>query len=284
MTQERKTRSNEITLNSSKHHDLFDTFIAEERRISDDPYLANLSDLAKVILIEHKRSLQFTHSTITTTEDSSVISFTPPPSESRRESFSSRQDSSLSANGDMNTSMSSSSTRQHSLDHRRTSLRNADEWQKRRKELMKKTKKWSIAVDETTAAAATTVTTTDEDNSTTQAVVEKTMDESLLLDNNEEIKEIKEVEESVKKPLTPPNEIALSGDMISVKTINKLTNEVHHQSSISINMYEASSISRQQFAIKPVASDENVSVSVGDIQSHRPTRKLPKIPNSNANI
>ena len=72
-----RSHSNEITVNTRDLND----FIRQQSNTDYDGD-ENLTNLAKVILIEHKRSLQ-----MTSTQDSS-ISFTPTESASRRDSVS----------------------------------------------------------------------------------------------------------------------------------------------------------------------------------------------------
>lgn len=113
-----------------------------ERTESDE----NLANLAKVILIEHKRSLQMSQ---TQTQDSS-ISYNQS-TDSRRDSFSSRQDSSISVHENDYIKPSS----KHGIPHKK----NSNDWKLRRKNLMIKSKKWSNAFDEENQDSSLIVTT-----------------------------------------------------------------------------------------------------------------------------
>ncbi|CAF0956610.1 unnamed protein product [Brachionus calyciflorus] len=120
----------------------------------------NLTNLAKVILIEHKKSLQACK---TITQDSS-ISYNQS-TESRRDSFSSRQDSSisvLSANEGEKQGGREKSFGKYSLDNEKKFSRNSQEWHKRRKDLMIRSKKWSYAFDEVNRDDSSNLVTTDE--------------------------------------------------------------------------------------------------------------------------
>ncbi|RNA25699.1 hypothetical protein BpHYR1_037985 [Brachionus plicatilis] len=107
----------------------------------------NLANLAKVILIEHKRSLQMTQ---TMTQDSS-ISYNQS-TDSRRDSFSSRQDSSISVH-------ENESSKQASTKHGTAQKKNSNDWRQRRKNLMIRSKKWSNAFDEENQDSSLIITT-----------------------------------------------------------------------------------------------------------------------------
>lgn len=111
----------------------------------------DLTELAKVLLIEFKRSLKKSETTATEDSPISFRSFN-----SGCNSLSSRQDSSMSAGNENERSIniddkSQPNTRlrpNNSLNEtKRNHLRNSEEWHNRRKDIMKKTKRWSSILE-----------------------------------------------------------------------------------------------------------------------------------------
>jgi hypothetical protein len=138
---------NTMTITTNKLNEFIQHNSVEESK-SDE--IANLTNLARVILIEHQRSLEKNMTNLT---DESSGSSTRNSTESRRDSFSSRQDSSISAN-ELDVPRKSKlkdnliTGKKGNCDRLRQELRNSEEWNKRRKELMKNSKKWQNAFDE----------------------------------------------------------------------------------------------------------------------------------------
>lgn len=132
------SESDQVTLHTKDLNDFI------ERTESDE----NLANLAKVILIEHKRSLQMNQ---TMTQDSS-ISYNQS-TDSRRDSFSSRQDSSISVHENDSNKYAS----KHGTHHKK----NSNDLHHRRKNLMIRSKKWSNAFDEENPDSSLLVTTDD---------------------------------------------------------------------------------------------------------------------------
>lgn len=283
-----RSRSNEVTLNAKD----LNNFIKQQESV-DKQIDENLANLAKVILIEHKRSLQMTQ---TITEDSS-ISFTPRDStDSRRDSFSSRQDSSISVNESEMIRQAAKETRKMFMqsclsDSKRNSLRNSQDWHQRRKDLMKKTKKWSNAVDENapedTGSSncatdesiasnhefATSVATTNESFANNSLIEEACIEEENFPDNC-----YMRRRRYTKK---------FDTNMESDGTVNS------YQSSVHINFPE----SNIQIAIKSTSSAnssssttntskinfneiENASCDINNFLQRKTSRKLPEVPKS----
>ncbi len=143
---ERKDNYN-MTITTNKLNEFIQHNSVDENK---NEQIANLTNLARVILIEHQRSLE---KNITNLTDESSGSSINNSTESRRDSFSSRQDSSISAN-ELDVSMKGKlkndliTGKKGNSDRVRQELRNSEEWNKRRKELIKNSKKWSNAFDE----------------------------------------------------------------------------------------------------------------------------------------
>ena len=207
----------------------------------------NLAALAKVILIEHKRSLQMTQ---TITEDSS-ISFTPRDStDSRRDSFSSRQDSSMSMTESEIVRHGAFEARQILIENRSDLLGNNGQLHRRRKNLMRKSKKWSKQIDETDDKVEQQCNETGSSNS------QFTDDSNLELNN-----------------------INTTSNTNSNESPNSVTgNPVEENlfpNNVPINLTDSS----YQFAIKNMDSSNFLSNS--DCVLLKPTRKLPEVPRSN---
>lgn len=256
----------------------------------------------KVILIEHKRSLQMSQ---TRTEDSS-ISFTPHGStDSRRDSFSSRQDSSISVNeNEMVRSNAKQMATARADYQRRKNIKNSEEWNKRRKDLMKKAKKWSNAIDDQQTAGdgdETGSKDNDDTGGSSNFVNESGQldgtDESMASNSDlnlsrstaqheslvEEVEtaSIEPVEVKSNNPVEKAASIQTADDRSGEIESNKM---IYHQSSVNFNFSTESS---RQFGIKPLSIDTSVEKITHSGQSspvvftRKPTRKLPQVPKSN---
>jgi hypothetical protein len=305
-----RSHSNDITLNTKD----LSNFIKQQECVDDKDEL--LTDLAKVILIEHKRSLQLTH---TITMEESSVSCTPHDSitDSRRDSFSSRQDSSISvtendpARSSISTAGCSAAGAGGGGDSRRKVFKSSEEWHKRRKELMRKTKKWSNAVDDVNEMQSKESDMTNSSNMTFDSQADGATDGSMAsnldvievnyvttqrgshshchyksasMSVEEEINLGGQSRESTSSPKSKPLVESIdNSDFCENVTPRQM---IYHQSTINFNFIEAT----KQFAIKsPLLinqANNQVSASFDNEYnsplSRRPTRKLPQVPSNSA--